>query len=191
MAMNYLLWVPVGALGGAALGIIGPVGMYMLIVVAEGDRAQGAGTPFAILLIVTVPGGAMLGAYAGAHRAATGVWRGVFSATQGPREPRVERYRATRKSPTLFRRQLAQLGEEEAIRVKQDYLQDLQDELEDTKLNYRLVVVAALVGLAIPLLLIWPLCLVASHLWFRRSLTVEMAEVRAIDPRGNLSSNDR
>jgi hypothetical protein len=157
----------------------------MLIVAAEGDRAQGIGTPFAIILILTIPGGALLGAYAGAHRAATGGWKGILSASQRDGAPHVERFRATRKSVTLLNRELGALGEDEARHAKQQYLKDLKDELEDTKLNHRLVIVTGLIGLLFTPLLIWPLYLIGLHFWTKYELQSEILKVEALGASGS------
>lgn len=68
--MRTLFHILVGALGGFALGILGPVGLFALMSwMHPKAMAQGGGTPFAIIMIVTIPFGTAAGIVWGYFRA--------------------------------------------------------------------------------------------------------------------------
>lgn len=68
--MRAAFHVILGAAAGLAGGILAPIGMALLMYVLDRDGMQhGGGTPFAIMIIVTAPLGAIAGAIWGASRA--------------------------------------------------------------------------------------------------------------------------
>lgn len=79
--LRAVLHIVVGAVAGACLGIIIPVGSAMLMTWQDPvGMKQGGGTPFAIMLIVTVPLGAIFGAVWGFTR----LYPGGVIAKKGP-----------------------------------------------------------------------------------------------------------
>jgi hypothetical protein len=60
--MRTIFHMLLGALAGFALGIVGPVCFYLAMASVYSGMKQGGGTPFAIMIILTAPLGAMAGA---------------------------------------------------------------------------------------------------------------------------------
>jgi hypothetical protein len=68
--MRTLLHIVVGAMAGLALGILGPIAMaFAMTWLDPVGMQQGGGTPFAIMIILTAPLGALAGAIWGYQRA--------------------------------------------------------------------------------------------------------------------------
>ncbi len=165
--MKTLPWAALGLLGGAAMGIILPVGMAYFIILTS-DDAAGIGTPFSLLMIFTVPMGMMFGAYAGRYRARMGHWRGVFEASTHGRSPIEFQSQAWAQNFSALDKQLTDLSGEEAQSARESYLRKLEDDYESTKLNYGLLGVWLIACLVMPLLIIFPLKIAWRHYRLKR-----------------------
>ncbi len=67
--MRTILHIVLGAVAGFALGILGPIALAFPFALIDPQFRQGGATPFAILIIVTAPLGAIAGAIWGFCRA--------------------------------------------------------------------------------------------------------------------------
>lgn len=67
--MRTIIHIVLGAIAGFALGILGPIAMALLFAWLDPQFQQGGATPFAIMIIVTAPLGAVAGAIWGFCRA--------------------------------------------------------------------------------------------------------------------------
>lgn len=154
--MKYLFWIPVGIVCGAALGFLVPIALGFLVVLKAGNNANGIGTPLAIMMIVTVPAGAVFGAAAGAHRARTGRWRGFASTSTSQIAPQLRGSTELRREFADLEIEIASMPEEQAPSAREDYLRGLVDEYDSARFNYRWFAAWIFIGLAIPILLFFP-----------------------------------
>lgn len=173
--MKYPFWVVIGILCGAALGIILSVGTFFVLFWLEGDRVNEAGTVFAILMILTVPGGALFGGYAGLHHARTGGWKGILSASTGASSDMGSSIALQRRF-VEFTNQLSFLPREQALSAKQDYLRNLADEYESIQFNYPLFGICLLITLGMPLFLVVPVFMAVRHYKLKNALQDHLRE---------------
>jgi len=170
-------WAVIGIPCGAALGIILPVGMVYLITLTA-DDAAGIGTPFALLMIFTVPMGMLFGAYAGRYRAQTGHWKGVFEASTHKQSPTEDQSILLAQDFSAFDRQLAHCSEKEARSARENYLRQLLDKYESTKFNYSLLGVWLMACLVLPPLIVIPIKMGWEHYRLKKTLTEHIQKVK-------------
>ncbi len=168
--MKHVLWTVFGLMAGAALGLVLPVAMVMFIVWHEGERANGIGTPFAILTILTVPAGAILGAYAGVRRAQTGGWKGVLSTSATPDSLNLAKVAALRHRFSAFADEVSRMSRDDSQIAKQDYLRNITDDYESATLNWQLLGCWIAIGLLMPVLWVVPAAIALKHWLVRRQM---------------------
>ncbi|MEM9353491.1 MAG: hypothetical protein AAGA92_10805 [Planctomycetota bacterium] len=173
--MNYLLWILLGSLCGAALGIIFPVGMTYLVVLTN-EKSHGIGTVGSILMLLTSPAGFLFGGFAGWYRASQGSWRGAFSGTTGARNRPIQEAAVLRRELFEFEKELESLPQDKHYKARQIFIKGLEDNLERVRPNYGLLAVWVVVGLLIPIVLIVPFVLLAKHLYRKQSLRLHIRE---------------
>jgi hypothetical protein len=180
--MKYLIWISTGSVCGAALGFLGPFGLFLFFSWRDGDRASGIGTPLSLLTLLTVPAGALMGAYAGYYRATNGGWSGVWSASRDGRPKSGEKAAIPRKSLRGFHDELAAMSDEEARRTKREHLMRLWSEYGSMTLNYWLVGVLTLLGLLFRPLLIVPVLVTVRFFWAKHALKQHIQDVENVRP---------
>jgi hypothetical protein len=175
--MKYIFWILIGIVCGAALGIILPVGAFLLMYLLEGERVKEGGTVFAIMMILTVPAGALFGAYAGIHRARSGGWKGLMSPTIGSTVTDLREVASLERQIHQFSNEVATIPEDQGPSAKLDYLQYLEHQYESASFNYPLFGFWLLAGFAMPFLLIVPASMVFRHYKLRASLRSQIQDL--------------
>lgn len=177
--MNYVGWIICGALAGAGLGLLLPIAMVMLVQWSKRNDAHGLGTVAAIMVILTVPAGALAGIYLGAMRAKNGTWRGSLSATSDPQAITLFQALVLLKKFPNRRATMVGLPAEEAAAANRDYIANLRDMDDSIKPNVTLLVSWGLASLIFFPLAVVPLALLTKVLgtkWILQHLQQRAAQ---------------
>ncbi|MDX1962187.1 MAG: hypothetical protein SFX18_03475 [Pirellulales bacterium] len=141
-----------------------PAAICLLIVLASRD-ANGIGTPFAILTIITAPLGLLIGALAGLHQGRTGNWRGLLHATTNQQAPSSASLETQFKE---FERRLLDLPEDAVRTARGKYLNLRVSEFQNLRPNYELYAILLLSSLLIPFLIFVPIKLAWNYFHQRK-----------------------
>jgi MFS family permease len=177
--MNYIGWMVCGALAGAGLGFLFPIALVMLVQWSKPNDAHGLGTVAAIMVILTVPAGALAGIYLGAMRAKNGTWRGALSATSDAQAITLFQSLFLLKKFPDRRAKMVGLPAEEAAAANRDYIANLRDMDASTKPNVPLLVSWGVASLIFFPLAVVPLALLAKVLgtkWILQHLQQRAAQ---------------
>ena len=164
--MKYVFWIIAGIICGAALGLVLPIATGLFFDWLSGDPANGVGTFFALVLIATVPIGALLGAFVGFLRAMTG----HFSPSSIVNIHSITKVLTQKRRFQKLNQEIAALPNDEALLLKEKHLRNLNDDYNSIQWDKNVIIVWLILSLLVPLVFVVPLVWAVFHFWVQNAM---------------------